>query len=82
MTDAAGNAAEPAIRTVKVVDTIKPNLILLGESLVYIECPGNYVDAGAAAVDETADGDMAASIVSLATVLIRPGREPISSGTT
>ncbi len=62
VTDAAGNAAEPAIRTVKVVDTIKPNLILLGESLVYIECPGNYVDAGAAAVD-SCDGDMAASIV-------------------
>ena len=62
VTDAAGNAAEPAIRTVKVVDTIKPNLILLGESLVYIECPGNYIDAGATAVD-ICDGKLTPSIV-------------------
>jgi len=62
VTDAAGNAAEPAIRTVHVVDTLKPTLTLLGEPLVYIECPGSYIEAGAVAVD-SCDGDITASIV-------------------
>ncbi|HOS02158.1 MAG TPA: DUF5011 domain-containing protein [Candidatus Hydrogenedentes bacterium] len=62
VTDAAGNAAVQKKRTVKVVDTTKPVLTLLGSSTVTINVFSTYVDAGATATDNL-DGDITANIV-------------------
>jgi hypothetical protein len=50
-TDAAGNVAEPVIRTVNVVDTTGPAITLNGDSTVTVECHTSYTDAGATAFD-------------------------------
>lgn len=50
-TDAAGNVAEPVIRTVNVVDTTGPAITLNGNSTVTVECHTSYTDAGATAFD-------------------------------
>jgi len=50
VTDSAGNI-EIELRTVNVVDTIAPVIILLGNSPVEVEVGSEYVDAGATATD-------------------------------
>ncbi|MFH1471102.1 MAG: immunoglobulin-like domain-containing protein, partial [Candidatus Micrarchaeota archaeon] len=63
VTDAAGNKAERVTRTVNVVDTTKPVIILNGNSTVTVLINTNYTDAGATASDNY-DGDLTAKIVS------------------
>mgnify|MGYP002700269131 CR=1 FL=1 len=47
VSDAAGNAAAPVIRTVIVVDTTPPVIALVGEAIVTIEAGSIYEEAGA-----------------------------------
>jgi hypothetical protein len=67
VSDNAGNAAVPAVRTVNVVDTTKPVITLLGSSPIAIEVGSNYSDAGATATDNY-DGNITASLVIASTV--------------
>ena len=46
-TDAAGNTAEPVVRTINVVDSDAPIITLLGDSNITHEAGPEYVDAGA-----------------------------------
>lgn len=63
VTDLAGNAAEPVTRTVVVrpqigpVDTVPPQITLLGDATVTIDVGDDYSDAGATASDDV-DGDI------------------------
>jgi len=50
-TDASGNAADPVIRTVQVVDTTPPVITLTGPNPFYVECHSVYSDPGATATD-------------------------------
>ena len=61
VSDSAGNAAEPATRTIHVVDTQAPVLTLLGDPEVTLECGGEYTDEGVAAMD-VCDGDISGQI--------------------
>ena len=61
-TDQAGNRAE-ATRTVHVSDTRGPQIALLGEAEVTVECHlGSYSEAGVNALDES-DGDLSSQVV-------------------
>jgi subtilisin-like proprotein convertase family protein len=62
VSDAAGNAATPVVRTVTVSDTIAPAITLTGEVLVNVEQGTSYIEAGASAID-TVDGDVSANIL-------------------
>jgi len=62
VSDSAGNAATPIVRTVNVVDTTSPVITLLGDANVSIPTGSTYVDAGATASDNY-DGDITADIV-------------------
>jgi hypothetical protein len=55
--DSHDNAADPVTRTINVVDTIAPELMLVGDAAVTIECGETYADAGATASD-TCSGDL------------------------
>ena len=46
-TDAAGNAAEPVVRTIQVIDSDAPVITLLGDANITHEAGPEYVDAGA-----------------------------------
>ena len=70
VSDAAGNAAEPAIRTVTVIadnDTTKPVITLLGSSYVTVKLGKTYTDAGATALD-LRDGNLTSKIVTTGNV--------------
>jgi hypothetical protein len=67
VSDAAGNAAAPVIRTVRVVDAAKPAIALLGPASVTVQVGDSYVDAGATANDNY-DGDITSRIVVANTV--------------
>ena len=67
VSDAAGNAAVPVIRTVIVVDTTPPVIALVGEAIVTVEAGSIYEDAGAVAND-TGDGDLSSKIEVSSTV--------------
>jgi large repetitive protein len=60
--DAAGNIAVEVTRTVTVEDTTAPQITLLGDAALTIECGDSYTDAGATALD-ACDGDITADIV-------------------
>ena len=49
--DAGGNAALPVTRTVNVVDTEAPMLVLNGDPVVTVEVHGEYTEEGATATD-------------------------------
>ncbi|MFH1568438.1 MAG: Ig-like domain-containing protein [Gemmatimonadota bacterium] len=49
--DSAGNEAQPAVRTVHVVDTASPAIDLLGVDPLLLELGTPYEEAGAAALD-------------------------------
>ncbi len=66
--DAAGNNAVQVTRTVAVRDTGVPVITLVGANPQFIECPGDYVELGARALDEV-EGDISASIVIDATTV-------------
>ena len=50
-TDASGNSADPVTRIVRVLDTTKPVITLVGPSPYYLECHSVYLDPGATASD-------------------------------
>lgn len=62
VSDAAGNAATQKIRTVNVVDRIKPVITIIGNKYPTIALGSSYTDAGATATDNY-DGDLTAKIV-------------------
>jgi len=61
VSDATGNAAAQITRTVEVVDTTPPVLVLLGSPAVVTECGQPYTDAGAIAND-SCGGDLTGEI--------------------
>ena len=60
--DTAGNDAIEVMRTVNVVDTIVPVIILTGDNPQTVELGGVYVEQGATASDNY-DGDISGSIL-------------------
>jgi hypothetical protein len=62
VTDSLGNKAATKFRTVEVVDTKPPVLVLLGDSTVTLEWGQVYVEAGYEASDNY-DGDLTGSVV-------------------
>ncbi len=62
VSDGAGNAATPVIRTVTVADTLPPVITLLGDDPVQLDVGEAYIDAGATAADDC-DGDLTTEIV-------------------
>jgi len=64
VSDAAQNAATQKTRNVTVedLDTIPPEITILGDNPVYVELNGVYVDEGATAQDDI-DGDITDNIV-------------------
>lgn len=54
VSDLAGNAATPVVRTVNVVDTTAPEIALIGSGTATVQCGSGYVDAGATASDTCA----------------------------
>lgn len=61
VSDTSGNAALPVTRTVNVVDTTKPVIVLVGPPVVSVSCGSTYCDAGATATDNY-DGNITARI--------------------
>lgn len=62
VSDAAGNAAIQATRTVNVeVDSVVPVITLIGNATMAVNVGGNFVDPGATASDNV-DGDISANI--------------------
>ena len=70
--DAAGNAASPVIRSVKVVDSTAPEIIVVGAESISLEFGTPYTDAGAVALDDV-DGDVTSSIISVNPVDVNTG---------
>lgn len=64
VSDASGNPAAQATRTVNVVDTIAPEITLLGDPVIFVEMNTTYTDDGATASD-LCDGSLTASIVTV-----------------
>lgn len=62
VTDAAGNAAAEAVRTVHVVDTTKPVIVLNDSPEMKLEVHNTYTEKGATASDNY-DGDLTGRIV-------------------
>ncbi|CAM1340347.1 immunoglobulin-like domain-containing protein [Tenacibaculum amylolyticum] len=60
--DSSGNNAVEVVRTVRVIDTQIPVIILNGNVMLEVEAGSNYVDAGATAVDNL-DGNITGAIV-------------------
>jgi hypothetical protein len=67
VTDAAGNHATQATRTVHVGDAVAPVITLLGEAELTVAFGATFTDPGATAVDN-ADGTLTAAIVVTGTV--------------
>lgn len=65
--DRAGNAAQPVVRTVQIIDTTPPTLTLLGEPFAYVLQNTPYADSGAAAFDAF-DGDLSAAVAVMGAV--------------
>jgi MYXO-CTERM domain-containing protein len=62
--DAAGNAANPVMRSVTVLDTTAPEITVVGAESISLELGAPYTDAGVVALDEV-DGDVTASITTV-----------------
>jgi prepilin-type N-terminal cleavage/methylation domain-containing protein len=65
--DSSGNAADPVIRTINVVDVLAPVLTINGNNPVNINVNEVYADAGATAIDDV-DGDVTDKIVTTGSV--------------
>ncbi len=80
--DSAGSQALPKTRTVEVVDSLAPALMLLGDAEVTLECGAQYTDAGVTALD-ACDGDLSGRIQVTGTVnLAVPGDYSVSATAT
>lgn len=64
--DSAKNTCEVK-RSVSVIDTTAPSIVLKGDSSVYVELGSRYTDPGVMAVD-TQDGDVTAGVVTYGSV--------------
>ncbi len=64
VTDAAGNIATQAVRTVNVTDQTPPVITLTGTTPVTVALGGTYTDAGATATDNV-DGNLTAGIITV-----------------
>ena len=60
--DDAGNVATTVVRTVNVVDSAAPIIVLVGNETIYVEYGDDYTEPGATASDET-DGNITGDIV-------------------
>ena len=67
VSDSSGNHAPEAIRTVNVVDTTAPVIVLLGDNPASVEVGYEYNDAGATANDNY-DGDISSDIIAVSNV--------------
>ncbi len=69
--DAYGNCAEPVSRTITIVDTTPPVILLAGDNPMRLECHGDYVEPGATALDscDTAPLSVAADASGLDTAV-------------
>jgi hypothetical protein len=67
VTDSSGNAADEVTRTVNVVDTAKPAIVLNGDAIATVEAGSTYTDEGAFAMDNY-DGDLTDKIITVSTV--------------
>ncbi len=76
VSDTANNAAQ-AVRTVSVVDTLKPTVTLNAPTTQTVECGGTFTDPGATATDLCA-GNLATSVSSSTLNLGVPGSYAIS----
>lgn len=61
VSDNAGQAATPVMRSVDVVDTAIPVITLNGQSSVVVECSAGFTDPGATAAD-TCDGTITVAV--------------------
>lgn len=66
VTDTAGNAAVPKIRSIIIADTTAPAITVLRDNPVTVSVGSAYVDAGATALD-LCEGDLTPSIVTTIT---------------
>ena len=62
VSDSPGNAAAEVSRTVTVLDTQAPIIWRVGASFVSVDCGGDYMDAGATAMD-SCEGDLSGRVV-------------------
>lgn len=62
VSDAAGNAANTVTRTVEVVDSGSPAIVITGDNPLNLNINTPYVEQGASATD-AADGDLSANII-------------------
>ena len=68
VSDAAGNAATPVIRTITVLpDITSPMISLIGDATITLMVNDTYTDAGATATDDI-DGSITGSIITTGTV--------------
>ena len=67
VSDTAGNAAVQKVRTVKVVDTIRPVVKITGSSSITLQINSPYTELGATATDNY-NGDLTAQIITTGTV--------------
>src|SRR5690606_8458523 len=63
VTDAFGNSAIEATRTIEVVDTTPPDLILLGDNPQMVSACTPYTELGATAIDTCSGIDYSSSII-------------------
>jgi formylglycine-generating enzyme required for sulfatase activity len=61
-TDSSDNTTGPITRTVTVMDMMPPEITLLGNDMMSINCGGTFTDPGATAFDEC-EGDISAGII-------------------
>jgi len=73
VSDSAGNSASPLTRTVSVVDTQAPTLVLNGAASATLECGSAFVEEGATASDVCAGSLTSAVVISGAVDTARPG---------
>jgi hypothetical protein len=70
--DASGNAATAATRTIHVVDTTPPTITVVGDNSITVECHGTFVDPGATASD-SCDTSLVTAIASGSIDVNTPG---------
>ena len=67
LVDSSANAASTKIRTVRVVDTTAPELILIGDSTIFISKGSVYTEQGATATDNY-DGVISGNVITSGSV--------------
>ena len=78
--DASGNEAQPVIRTVNIVDTISPEIIVNGDSVVYHLLNSEYNDLGASVKDNSNYIDASGNLVDRVTLEVDSNVDITSEG--